>query len=193
MRLQEAQRIAGTVAGWLARGCDQLAIVGSVRREKPEVKDIEIAAMPRRGRVALRFGLPAKDQPQTPLDELLLDLKGAGRLALDPVIKRNGPKYRRYVLPEWGCVFELFIGNTVAIRTGDKDFTTLLVTSQTAGGLMPPGYCQRDGYLQTEAGERVPCPDEAAFFAALGVPWVEPRERNAATAAHLVDARRAGR
>lgn len=66
-------------------------------------------------------------------------------------------------------------------RAGNADFSRLLVTPRNKGGLMPSNLQQKDGYLWV-ANNRVICRTEQDFFNALGIPFVEPRERNEQTA-----------
>lgn len=47
MILSEALKIAEAVLKELGPHCERIAIAGSVRRRKPEVKDIEIVAIPK--------------------------------------------------------------------------------------------------------------------------------------------------
>lgn len=51
------------------------------------------------------------------------------------------------------------------------------MTPQHQGGGMPSDLRQWEGYLRRTDGSIVPCATEEAFFATLGVPWIEPRER----------------
>ena len=47
MNLQQAQQIAERIKSELAPHCDRIEIAGSIRRKKPEVKDIEIVCIPK--------------------------------------------------------------------------------------------------------------------------------------------------
>jgi DNA polymerase/3'-5' exonuclease PolX len=85
-------------------------------------------------------------------------------------------------------------GSVLAIRTGNAEFSHLLVTSRSEGGAMPFRMRQADGGLQRllewqEYGpdpeqyaeprwEAVATPEEADYFTALGLPWIEPFRRN---------------
>ncbi len=184
MRLQEATTVASEVRAWLAPACDRIEVAGSVRRGKADVRDLEIVAIPRRaGRPV--FGQP----PLAPLDALLADLVRQWHLRWDRETPRNGPKHKRLVHDSTHQRIDLFLttpenwGNILAIRTGDADFSRLLVTKRTEGGLMPYGYCQRDGALwevvlkvagpTVQFDRRIPCPEEADFFGELGI-WSVP-------------------
>ena len=208
MKLAEAEALAREVVDWLRPACDAAVIVGSIRRKKPEVKDIEIAVRPAGGKARPVFGDPTS--LLTPLDRLLARQVAQKVLSYDLVVRRDGPRYKRFLLRFGGPLarfdgapLDLFIadednwGNTLVIRTGNADFSRLLMTPRQAGGLMPTGLRQRDGYLWR--GEtKVPCPTETSYFEACGIPAGRiplPELRDATTIgrlrAQLREARRA--
>lgn len=194
--LYHAEQAANDIRELLAPEATLVVAAGSVRRQRPEVRDLEIVCVPKRG------GRPVWGEPLTAaggFEALIGRLVRTNQLTFDPSLKRNGAKYKRLVYTR-GAVrlpVDLFIadpsgenfGNLLAIRTGDAEFSRLLVTPRPKGGFMPDDMWQRDGYLwqaaDTERGERVPCPTEEAFFARLGLPLVAPTERNMETAARL--------
>jgi DNA polymerase/3'-5' exonuclease PolX len=47
MKLEQALEIAEKVKALLAPHCERIEIAGSIRRKKPDVKDIEIVAIPK--------------------------------------------------------------------------------------------------------------------------------------------------
>ena len=49
MNLADAEELAYETTQTLARHCTRIAVAGSIRRRKPEVKDIEIVAVPEYG------------------------------------------------------------------------------------------------------------------------------------------------
>jgi DNA polymerase/3'-5' exonuclease PolX len=193
MRLRDAELYANEVVRLLSPACEQVVVCGSVRRRKPEVKDLEIVALPKRSAGRPAFGDPASALP--PLEALCARLVAYGELRLDPQLKRDGPKYKRFVHPRGKIAIDLFIaapenfGNQIAIRTGDADFSHLMVTPRHQGGLMPDHLRQSQGFLwsmdDVVEGHIVPCPSEAAFFAELGLPVPHPEHRNAAEIARL--------
>lgn len=170
----------------------QAALAGSIRRNKPEVKDIEIVVEARHRHLPNLFGEAATQISL--LDERLGALLADGTLALDTLHRRNGPKYRRYrhrAAPE--IVFEVFVadslnwGNILAIRTGNAEFSRALVTGRLHGGLMPTGMRQRDGRLW-RGNEALDCWTEEDFFAHLGIALNDiphPTARNEDTARRL--------
>lgn len=168
MQLREAQRQAATVVALLQPACDRLLVCGSVRREKPECKDIEIVAIASHTPQRPVFGDPASGLP--PLEALLDRLIRWGELKRNLDNPKYGAKYKTLRLGT--TPIDLFIatpdnwGNLVAIRTGDGAFSRAMVTQRQHGGLMPPGLFQRDGYLYNEDGP-IACPEEADWFRAI--------------------------
>ena len=76
------------------------------------------------------------------------------------------------------------LGNILAIRTGNAEFSHQLVTPRNQGGLMPSYLKQKDGYLWN-GNNQIVCRTEQEFFDALGIPFVEPRERNEQAASEI--------
>lgn len=193
MDLARARAIADTIAARLHGLVFEYQVCGSIRRRKPDVKDIEIVARPRPLPPAVNlFGEPVGTD-RTYLDLAVDEALRAGRWAHHPTRKALGPKYKRLWLVHEGIALDLFLadehnyGNLIAIRTGDSDFSRALVTSRLAGGLMPAGMRQEGGYLW-QSQTRLSCPTEESFFDALGlatrfVPY--PPERTAETARSL--------
>lgn len=185
IRWAEAHAVAAELVSALADGCERIEIAGSIRRRKGEVHDIEIVAIPR---IEVEHGGLWGDD-ETVVDHLQRAVMAgisAGSLAVRQVESRHadgavssgvrfGPAYKALVYRDmpvdlfitdavrWGCIF--------ALRTGPGDWNTRLVTD-----------CKR--YFRSVAdgrvlhlGRPVPTPEEADFFAALGVPWLDPWER----------------
>lgn len=195
----QAQSLAALLCQRLEDACSEVRIAGSIRRGKTEVKDIELVA-------CLLEDMPLRIA-ESKLNAALMRMLQDGTLAFHLNEKRNpsanGPRYKKFV--HAGIAVDLFIaeranfGNTLAIRTGDAAFTEKMVTQRAIGGLMPHNYRQRDGFLwkirsgvnpalgQFEDGDRIDCPTEDAFFAALGVPTLCPEERNLAGIQKLRD------
>lgn len=199
--LNEAQQLAETLLNALAPGCEQIVIAGSIRRLKALVKDIELVC-------SLRAGGLFGDEPDSAALQSVIDsLVSQGRIDYDPDNRKDGLKYKRLRVLASGlpimCI-DLFIadadnwGNQLTIRTGDADWSKLIVTARDHQtclvtrpdqqfGLMPDGLRQWDGYL-TRDGRRVLCPTEESFFEALGLPFIEPKHRSAETARRLWEA-----
>lgn len=187
--LAAAGAIAGELVAALSPGCERIAVAGSIRRQKPQVHDIELVAMPR---------VQAVDDGSlwgTTVDVDLLEEGVARLVATDGLERRQvtlhradgttevshrmGPRYKALVyrgLPvdlfivrppaEWGVVF--------ALRTGPGDWNTRLVTDSQRYLRFVEG-----GARLRAAGRYVPCPEEEDFFAAIGQAWLDPPERSA--------------
>jgi DNA polymerase/3'-5' exonuclease PolX len=186
--LREAYALVTPIVAALGDACDEVTVAGSLRRQKQEPHDAEIVVLPKYDNDL--FGDVSQSYSRLDAD---IDLcVGTRLMQWDNSLKRNGPRYKRFRLP---CAeffaLDLFIadadnyGNTLAIRTGDADFSRLLVTPIRFGGLMPVTYRQSYGYL-LKGEARYACRTEEDFFAALGIPVVDPRERNLKTAEKLV-------
>lgn len=185
--LAEASAVAGELVAALAPGCERIAIAGSIRRQKPQVHDIELVAMPR-VRAVSDGSLWGTTVDVDLLEETLGRMLRAGGIARRAVTlhradgsseasHRMGPRYKALVyggLPvdlfvvrppaEWGVVF--------ALRTGPGDWNTRLVTDAHR-------YLRAvEGGARLRAGGRyIACPEEEDFFTAIGQPWVDPPDR----------------
>jgi len=178
MKLQDAKRIAWEVIECMTPGCERIVYAGSVRREKPEVKDLEIVYISRM--VPKQIDLFTTELvPVT--EDLIVDLVDRRLWFYDNVTRRNGPKYKRMIHTHTDFTIELFRaqadnwGLILALRTGPGEFNHWLV--KRMGGAMPVDMCMRDGYLWRR-GKRLDSPDEETFFAQIGVPCWPPEERS---------------
>lgn len=186
-----ALKVAESVVEYLGYGARQIAIAGSLRRRKPEVRDIEIVVEPR----FVRRGaddLWATEREADLLEERVTEAINRGTFELRRVethrrdgsieyVTKNGPAYKALVAA--GIPLDLFIvrppatwGVIFGLRTGPGDWNTKLVTE-----------CRRqdrrveDGQVlvwRANSWEPVPTPTEREFFAAIGQPWIEPHERS---------------
>ena len=190
MQLNQAQRIASDFVHLISPACERAMVCGSVRRQKAEgIHDIEIVAQPKIIlQVADLFG---NETPASELEAMLSDLPESGFISLyrDPQGRTcNGEKHKKLAFE--GAMIDLYVaeqgnwGNIVAIRTGNADFSRFLVTPRNKGGLLPSHLKQAEGYLWN-GDQRIECPTEQAFFAALGLDFVEPLHRNDITAKSL--------
>lgn len=185
IRWAEAQAVATELVGELADACARIEIAGSIRRRKGEVHDLEVVAIPA---TAERLGADLWGGSVTVdlLEERIAELIGCDRLVPRAVevrrrdgsvelSRRMGSAYKALVYR--GMPVDLFItdadrwGCILALRTGPGDWNTRLVTECKA-------LLRRveDGRV-LHLGRVVPTPEEADFFAALGVPWVDPCDR----------------
>lgn len=161
-------------------------MVGSMRRQKPTVGDIEFLIFPKYGPPpegsAVQLGM-FQGHPDVNLFEAQLELftEFSG---LHPGDK-NGPKLKNFtyevltgdqpVIP-----VEVFIcedpdswGLLLALRTGPADLTEWL--AKRAKKLK--GITWKDAHLWDGDGNMIPTPTEASFFNALQLPTLQPQRR----------------
>jgi DNA polymerase/3'-5' exonuclease PolX len=191
MNLSEARRIAERLAVQMRPYCKRVEIAGSIRREKPEVKDIELVAIPQwmvapiEEQIQDLFGSPPKNPKNiNMLHFWAMKLAGvAGVRWIKPgtseVVtwepKPDG-KYWRGLVDET-IKLDLFLaardnfGLIYLIRTGSAEFSEAVVTHAKRIGLP----C-KEGYLR-DHGEPQPTMEEPDVFARLGLQYVEPAGR----------------
>src|SRR3989304_2582209 len=77
MNLEEAARIAAEIADYLRPACQRVEVAGSIRRQRPQPKDIEIVAAPRWSK---RQADMFTEEPLPDTDEALKEAQAAGFL-----------------------------------------------------------------------------------------------------------------
>lgn len=193
--IEEATPVAEALrSAFLSWNYLKAEVVGSVRRRKLEVGDIEVLVDGRRkGTGPGTLGTdPYAPQPE----EFRRHLEAMGLHEAGPDSKGrkapNGPRYykREFTLPgdrqvqvdvcvclppaQWG-VLEL-------IRTGDKDFSQAMVTRLHRVGLESDEgrihITDRSEYHWPTESDYMNCGDEAQFFAYCQLPFIAPENRN---------------
>lgn len=161
MKLAQARAIAERCLCELEPHCERIAIAGSIRRGKPEPKDIEIVAIPK------------------PYDTGLFESGIATVVNQWEKVKGELPcKYTQRVLPE-GIKLDLFFatpenwGLIFAIRTGSAEFSHKRLASRWSA----MGYKSEGGVLMRD-GESICVREEKDLFDLLGMAWIEPKDRN---------------
>lgn len=173
-----ARRVAEAMAAVFAPACSRIEIAGSIRREVPWVKDIELVAMPKP--LLDLFGEPLEG---TQLDLILGDLLGEKRIEQRIVSngqKRWGRRHKAIFAVRPQMALDLFLvhdeaawGGCLAIRTGPAEYSKALVTSALRQGRKCRGNILHD----IETDEPIATPDERSFIEACGMDWREPRDR----------------
>lgn len=196
MELVQIKEIAIEVWNKLKPHCDICKIAGSIRREKPEPKDIEIVCLPKVVVVKNMFGEETGTARDPKFVEIVKNLGGRMKGNTDG-------KYMQILLKEL-CNLDLFMPDDFdywrqfAIRTGSADWTARYI----AGGWRNQGWCGSDAglRLQTECVSKTSETDgkkswkcivakdkqtlpphwksEEEFFAWIKLKWVEPKLRN---------------
>ena len=159
----EAYSIALVVLELLRPHCIRCEIAGSIRREKPEVKDIEIVAIPK------PFQTGLFEDGIAEVVNRWQKVKGE--------LEYGKTKYTQRILPE-GIKLDLFFaepgnwGLIFAIRTGSADYSHKILAS----GWVKRGYKSEGGYL-TQAGKTYNVLEEKDLFDIIGLAYVEPKHR----------------
>ena len=169
MELELAQKIADEILERLKPHCHQCNIAGSVRREKPEVKDIEFVLHPKDYQTGL-----FKSGVAEIIDSFEF-LKGE--------MNYGKCKYaQRYLSiglhpPRQEIKIDFFFADAenygwiYALRTGSKQFNFTYLRE-----MAKRGYKSEGGYIRHN-GEKILIPDEANLFLRLGMKYVEPKNR----------------
>jgi DNA polymerase/3'-5' exonuclease PolX len=157
MKFVQAKQLAEKARSELVPYCHRVEIAGSIRRQKPEVGDIELVVIP----------------------------KGASLMGFVDAVNRwpkiKGTPKGKYTQREYhGMKLDLFIctPNTwacnFAIRTGSAEFShSLAIRARQVGMCFKDARLWRHDMLG-------PIPDiieELDVFKALRIDWVEPEER----------------
>ncbi len=164
MYYKQALEIAMRVKAELAPHCDRIEIAGSIRRKKPEVKDIEIVAIPKPWGTGLFLDGVAEVVSQWE--------KVKGDVENNPACK-----YTQRVLPE-GIKLDLFFcvaenwGLTLATRTGPEEYSHHVL----AAGWVARGYKSVDGHLWN-AGKVYDVREEEDLYKRIALPYMEPERR----------------
>ncbi len=158
MELERAQSIADEVIKRLSPYCQRIGVAGSVRRQKPMVRDVDLVLIP-------------SDPWNLEMEVLALARPLQPELSGDKLkrLNYNGTQVDLYyATPEtWATL--------LLIRTGSKENNIRLATLAKKRGwhLAASG----DG-LFNDRGERIAGDTEESIYEALGLPYQEPSERN---------------
>jgi DNA polymerase/3'-5' exonuclease PolX len=176
MKLEHAQKIAQSLIEDLKSSCHRIEIGGSIRRNKPEVKDIELICIP----VFDQFPtgqMSLEGDPITSFENLLFKRISANRDKYN--ITKMGEKYAQIsvgtikdgikvdvftaTFRTWGYIFML--------RTGPADFSKWVVTELKKEGFIP------EGGEVSHHGTPCTIPSEDDLFFLLGMDYIKPEDR----------------
>lgn len=207
--LAAARAIAEQVRKALAPACERIEIAGSVRRERPEVHDIEIVAIPL---VSTRPGPPSAQSslfgelappPMEPVNAIWEAIEALGPAVAMPLSmtskeiepdplwakKRTGEEGKRSKmfkiwLPGPQMRLDLFMPT---VEGWGGVFTIRTGCAEFSEALvtrwkMDFGGSMSGGVLIRPDGRPVETPEEHDFFQALRVEWIPPRCRTGAAA-----------
>ena len=173
MNLEDAKFLAEKVCLVLQPLCDEIEVAGSVRRGKSEVGDVDIVALPKA--VDLPGGLcgVVKVDPSTVWKNLIPKALVKSGLKLEV----SGKELHRFSFPS-GLQVDVYRarpetwGVILLIRTGSKEHNVKLCTLARSKGLM---LSASQGVIENH--NIVACRTEEGIFSALGLKFVEPKDR----------------
>lgn len=158
---------------------ERIQVAGSVRRQKPDVGDVELLYIP-------------KDDPigGDPLHRFIQERIADGVFAYRLNVKGSrvyGPLNKLLVHRQTGIPVDVFAtdkenwGMALFVRTGPAEwniramesFRELRMRGHAYGGVTLLGPRGHEGSERRE----VTCPDEETVFRLLGWAWVEPKDR----------------
>ncbi len=169
MEYSKALGIAENIVEQLAPYCERIQIAGSIRRKKPEVGDIEIVCISKKGNQrSSKTGLFAPVMGFITTVNQWAKVRGE---AWDKATNRR--------LPE-GIALDLFTavednwGYILAIRTGSAEYSHKVL----ATGWVKKGFHGKEGFLYTKDDGLVPVCEEEDLFRLIGIPFEKPENRN---------------
>ena len=165
MQLARAAKLALQLVDQLGPYCDRIAVAGSIRRQKPEVKDIDIVAIPNEDNL---MSSGYFDQRQ-----LVACLADPRQKAIGPNgLKLSRFKYHAADVDIYWATPETW-ATLLLIRTGSKEHNIKLCQLAQRHGLHL--HASGDGLFRN--GTRVSWESEEKLFASLGLRYIEPKDR----------------
>jgi DNA polymerase/3'-5' exonuclease PolX len=181
--LEQAQSIADDVTAMFDSLCQTVTVAGSIRRQKEDVGDIEIVALPNNaGTLRARLdNLLAKGRIE---QALYRHVDGKGN---ESEVPRWGEKLRCFLFRE--VTIELAIatpdnyGYSLWLHTGPADankFVMNKLIEEQASIRFNDGFAWLTEYKGTNPmyRDKLAIPDEDTLFRALRMPFIAPRWRN---------------
>lgn len=166
---------ASVVCSIFGPACHRIEVAGSLRRMKPQVRDIEIVAIPK----------PDIDLFGNALDTNQIDYVLQSWPAVSGVIK-SGAKYKQFkFIGSTGSeyVVDLFLQPdpltwpvNFLLRTGSAEFSHKMVTPQSRGGFKPDHLEIREARVW-DGGTALELKEEEEIFELWGMNYVKPRDR----------------
>lgn len=187
--LDEARVVAKELYDRLLPFCERCKVVGSVRRKRSYVSDVELLFIPKRTPDPSSF-MGALLGESSEIDMIDMADLTINRLVKDGVLaKRHNEKGS----PCWGPLNKLAIHTasgmpvdffattaenwpvSLVIRTGGKRTNLQLTMGANKLGLTLNAY--GSGFTRLKDGVKIPCHSEEDVFRLAGVPFKEPRYR----------------
>lgn len=168
MNRLEARDLADKVIAQLKPHIIKGRICGSFRRGKEEMSDLDIVVLPQRQPVTDLFNSVIGEEPVPGFIQVINSWE---KIKGEPTGKYCQRRINGHKV-EIAIAHPNNYGNLEIIRTGPKEFSHLIMKIALNRGLE-----QRDGFLYRDT-KLIKCYDEKDYFAALGIPFIEPHLRD---------------
>jgi DNA polymerase/3'-5' exonuclease PolX len=186
-----AQTLGGHLIKMLAPFSEKIEVVGSVRRMKPMVGDVEIVTLARETHLTDLFGQQVAIE-RTTIDDALDQLADQTYQGWRIEHRHQGRKHKRLIHIHTELKADLYIvldkrawGSHVVVRTGPRGFSTLVMTEAQAKGFHFADGFLLHGHMKTRSGCRdgaacekiIPLYEEIDVFNHLGMRYMSPEVR----------------
>lgn len=176
--LEVASVASEVIVGALVDVCEEIQVVGSIRRKKPYVHDVDLVVIPRyeeRDTHTLFSGTELTNL----LDERLAELASASRIS----VKSNGDKMKRLQLRAEDVSVDIYVASRenwaalLLIRTGSRGHNIYLCSLAQRLGMQ----LKADGSGLFQNGVMIAGNSEESIFLGLGLNYVFPQDREVLT------------
>lgn len=181
--LELAKGVAAQIVGRLGSSCSRIEVVGSVRRGKPEVGDVEVLFVSKVGRIPIPGDLFGGSVDGALADVAIREMTHEGLLIPRPnSLGRStyGPKNKLMIWVAEGLPVDLFAVDeecwfsALVCRTGPASLNKDIAARAIERGLRWNVYgC---GFSRGE--EVLPVRSEREVFEVVGLCYLEPEERS---------------
>ena len=169
MRYEIALKIANEIKFRLEPTCERIEIVGSLRRKKEIVNDIDLLCVPRVNKSCWEEQAPFTNRISKLLNDNILNLI------------RKGSKNMSFHHVESGIPVDIFITSlrfwymALVIRTGSKESNINLASHARKRNWAIRPYL--GGYQDLSSGRMIICNSECEVFTLVGLPCLLPVKR----------------
>ncbi len=168
--LADARQFAERVVSWLGEACEKIEVAGSIRRERSQVGDIDLVAIPRMERLTDMFGEPAG------LQNKARGVLGERAATQGWSVLRDGSDIFSAI--HKGVQLDVFWaepenwGTRLLCRTGSAEHNIWIAQWAQARSCKwnPSAGLYELNHRVSESEEEI--------YAYLGLPWIPPTHRN---------------
>lgn len=162
--------------------CERIEMVGSLRRQKLKVFDMELLFVPRIEKVpGDLFSTVDRDLAEAKINEWLATGVIEKRLAETGKLSSWGPLNKHAIHLDSGIPLDLFAEpdlkdwwRSLVIRTGPREFNVELMATAPKVGIIPHAY---GAAMYAVNGERVLAESEEDFIRKCGMKYLPPAQR----------------